>query len=197
MNSAFTDPKKRKVIFWGLFLILNIFFTGFLLPRILHGMDTGKAEISIEDLLKNGNQTGTSNLTVFGKVLDSEISLTTKKRGSTTTKYFRPMVVSNYESGDKIAFLLESDSSIDFSVASTLGQSFGGTTHSGILRDFLWEGPRSDVVEEFKNLYGFGFSEKVFLLDLSTGRISDFLLAVTVIGFINLFLFGLYYLMNS
>ena len=196
-KNKFADETYRNRVFWILAIGLNVFTIFYLLPRLLHFLDTKEGTIRAEELIQNGNQAGTRNLSIIGKVLDSEVTLTVSRRGVSKSTYYRPLVPSNYDGTAPISILVQSDSNISGSISISLAESFGETTEKGVLRDILMEGPPSSVIKEFEESYKYSFTDKVYLLDKDANTLSDFLLAVTVFSIADGLLLIIRYFMNK
>ncbi len=159
---------------------------GFFSPLILHGFDGGNAEVTAEEL-KEGNKTGTSNLTISGHALSEAMEYSTRRKGTTTVRIYFPLVSENWESGQPVHILVETGKLSD----EEFNEVISRTRFTGVLRDKLWEGPHSDVTKFFTENYGATFSEPVLLLDLDASAGEDRNIALFAIAFSILLFVGI------
>lgn len=165
-----------KVAFWAVpFIIVAVLAAG-TSPFLVHGLDKGSAAVSADDL-KDGNNTGTRNLSVQGRALNQGLEESTTRKGKTTVRMYFPVVGPNYQEGAPVHLLVQTGNLTEAELNEVLGKN----EFQGVLRNVLWEGPSSKQVKFFKSEYNLPMADNVLLLELGANTSTDLYIFIAIL----------------
>lgn len=165
---------------------IAVFGIGFaLLPKLIHGLDSGHEKVKLAKLIK-GYSPSTSNLTITNAKVDTSntLSLTTvsKRNGIETgrsTKFFIPLVDEDADEDEPIKVILETPKLAD----SQLADLEESTSIKGMARDVMWEGLGSSQRDWFVDKAHRKLAKDVLLVEYKAepgGDLTIFLVAVGI-----------------
>ncbi len=159
-------------------IIVTLVMAVLLYPTIKHGFDSGHEKITVAQLAK-GEPLSSRNLTLTkGQLcLDTAIEKTTTKEGSTTVRYYIP-VIPKRSRCDKatVAVVLETDELTPEEDEELVSSK----TIDGILKNVWWEGLGSKEHDFFVEEQGVKMAEEVALVEYQ-GKPGDYKLIVFVV----------------
>lgn len=173
-----------KIAFWAVPILVSAIMFGLVSPFLIHGLDKGSANISIEELVA-GNKPDTRNLTVSGRALDDGLKDSTTRKGKTTVRLFFPLVAPNWVEGDPVHMVVETGDLSDDQLSEVLSRG----QFTGVLRNVFWEGLSSKNREFFVNEYKMNMAKDVMLLELDNKGF-DLILFFIVMGTTVVIMFG-------
>lgn len=146
-----------------------------LIPKLIHGLDDGKARVKLSQLEK-GKALDSHNVAISGGVVaaDKALSVTTvsKRNGVETgrsTKFYVPLVSKNWDESDPVKVVLETK---ELS-SSEMSKLEDADVVEGIVRDVWWEGLGSKQADYLRDKMHLKLDKDVILVEYKADPGSD------------------------
>lgn len=153
----------------------------FVLPWLVHGIDSGHADVTVSQLADPEFSPESRNVTVRdGKFLiDSALQIETTSDSGTTIEWAIPLVPPDWKAGDPVPVVLKTHE-LSASEASALDPEAG---IDGVLRNALWEGLPSDEADYLSNNENLDL-EHVVEIEYQADTTMEMFLGLGIVGFV-------------
>ncbi|GAB4296299.1 MAG: hypothetical protein Kow0068_20760 [Marinilabiliales bacterium] len=152
-----------KMALFVALIVMIIVPTIIFIPTIMHYFDSGKAEITVKELI-NGKDPGTNNLRLYGVVLNAGMWEKIYGKAAYESNYF-PIVQKDWEEGDPVHILLDCGEMTQDEIDSLV---YNTVYVDGVLKNILWEkGIDSEFKKFFKDEYDIEFADDALLFDIT------------------------------
>lgn len=167
------------VVMTALFTLGALLFT---LPWLLHGIDTGHANVEVAQLADADFEPESRNVTLSNGVflIDAALQVETTSDSGTSTEWVIPIVPPDWKKGDTVHVVFKTDE-LGTAEAASLDPEAG---IEGVLRTALWEGLPSDEADYLRDNHGLDLPDDVIELEYGADTKLEMFIGLGLVGFI-------------